>query len=39
MEKQDIPFLSVTALSELICQKEVSPVEVTEAYVEGIERV
>lgn len=37
MEKQDIPFLSVAALSELIRQKEVSPVEVTEAYLERID--
>lgn len=37
MEKKDIPFLSVAALSELIRRKEVSPVEVTESYLERID--
>ena len=37
MNKQEIPFLAVTELSEMIRGKEVSPVEVTEAYLERIE--
>ena len=37
MEKRDIPFLSTAELSELIRQKEVSPVEVTESYLERID--
>ena len=37
MEKKDIPFLSVAELSELIGQKEVSPVEVIESYLERID--
>ncbi len=32
MDKQEIPFLSASQLSRLIAAKEVSPVEVTEAY-------
>ena len=39
MEKQDIPFLSASDLSRLIQAKEVSPVEVTEAYLQRIERI
>ena len=39
MNKQDIPFLSVTELSRLIQAKEVSPVEATEAYLERIDEV
>ncbi len=37
MEKKDLPFLSVAELSELIGQKEVSPVEVIESYLERID--
>ena len=37
MEKHDLPFLSTAGLSELIRQKEVSPVEVTESYLERID--
>ena len=37
MEKQGIPFLTVTKLSQMIQGKEISPVEVTEAYLERIE--
>lgn len=37
MDKQDIPFLSVAELSELIRQREVSPVEVTAAYIDRID--
>ena len=37
MEKRDIPFHSTAELSELIRQKEVSPVEVNESYLERID--
>ena len=37
MEQRDIPFLSTAELSELIRQKELSPVEVTESYLERID--
>ena len=37
MEKREIPFLSTAELSELIRQKKVSPVEVTESYLERID--
>ena len=37
MEKQDIPFLTVTELSRLIEAREVSPVEATEAYLDRID--
>src|SRR5919109_4103477 len=37
MERQEIPFLSVAALARHLEKKEVSPVEVTEAYLERIE--
>ena len=37
MNRSDIPFLSATELSGLIRGKEVSPVEVTEAYLERID--
>ena len=37
MDKSDIPFLSVAELSRLIENKEVSPLEVTEAYLERID--
>ena len=33
----DIPFLSTTELSELIRRREVSPVEVTESYLDRID--
>ena len=36
MEKKDIPYLSTAELADLIRQKEVSPVEVTESYLERI---
>ena len=39
MNKQGIPFLTVAELSEMIREKEVSPVEVTEAYLERIDAV
>ena len=39
MDRADIPFLSATGLSQLIKTKEVSPVEVVEAYLERIDRV
>ena len=37
MEKKDLPFLSVAELSEFIFQKVVSPVEVTESYLDRID--
>ena len=37
MDESDIPFLSVAELSRLIANKEVSPLEVTEAYLERID--
>ena len=37
MEKQDLHFLPTAELSELIRQQEVSPVEVTESYLERID--
>jgi len=37
MNKADLPFLSATALGELIRKREVSPVEATEAYIERID--
>ncbi len=39
MDRQDIPFLSVSELSQLIEAKEVSPVEATQAYLERIDQV
>ena len=39
MHKMDLPFLSVAALGKLIVRREVSPVEVTEAYLERIDAV
>ena len=39
MNKQGIPFLTMAELSEMIREKEVSPVEVTEAYLERIDAV
>ena len=37
MDRADIPFLSTSELSRLIQQKEVSPVDATEAYLERID--
>ncbi len=37
MDKAQIPYLSVSELSKLIEKKEVSPVEVTEAYLDRID--
>ena len=37
MDRADIPFLSASELSRLIQQKEVSPVDATEAYLERID--
>ena len=37
MDKQDIPFLTTAELSELIRTREVSPVEVTSAYLDRID--
>ncbi len=39
MDKQEIPFLSVAELSRLIGDRQVSPVEAAEAYLERIEAV
>ncbi len=39
MEQQDIPFLSVAELGELIRQREVSPVEAAAAYLDRIDRL
>src|SRR6266536_5616578 len=39
MERADIPFLPATELARQIEQKQVSPVEVVEAYLERIERL
>ena len=37
MEQKDIPFLPTSQLAELVRLREVSPVEVTEAYLERID--
>ena len=37
MEKKDIPFLSAAELGRLIREKEVSPVEATQAYLDRID--
>ena len=37
MDKQDIPFLTTAELSDLIRQREVSPVEATSAYIDRID--
>lgn len=37
MNKSELPFLSISALSALLASKEVSPVEATTAYLERIE--
>src|SRR5262245_32647324 len=39
IDKADIPFLSVSQLSELIKHRQVSPVEVVEGYLERIDRL
>jgi aspartyl-tRNA(Asn)/glutamyl-tRNA(Gln) amidotransferase subunit A len=39
MNKADLPFLSAVALGELIRQREVSPIEATEAYLDRIDAV
>src|SRR5262249_34000739 len=39
MDKAEIPFLSVSQLSELIKSRQVSPVEVVEGYLERIDRL
>jgi aspartyl-tRNA(Asn)/glutamyl-tRNA(Gln) amidotransferase subunit A len=39
MQKADLPFLSASALGTLLRQRDVSPVEATEAYLERIEAV
>ncbi|MDP6227983.1 MAG: amidase family protein, partial [Dehalococcoidia bacterium] len=39
MEKAQIPFLSATELAALIKAREVSPVEVVEAYLDRINQV
>src|SRR2546427_10167161 len=39
MDRADIPFLPATELARQIEQKQVSPVEVVEAYQERIERL
>src|SRR6266581_1851939 len=39
MNKADIPFLSAAALGELIRQRDISPVEATEAYLERIDAI
>ena len=37
MDRQSLPFLSASELSKLIEKKEVSPVDVTEAYLDRID--
>ena len=39
MEKEELPFLSATELSQMLKSREVSPVEATEAYLERIDGV
>ena len=39
MEQAEIPFLSVSQLSELIKSRQISPVEVVAAYLERIDRL
>ena len=39
VERNEIPFLSAAALGRLIQSREVSPVEVTDAYLERIDRI
>ena len=38
MDKAELPFLSASELSRLIESREVSPVEVTDAYLAGLAR-
>ena len=37
MDKSELPFLSASEVSGLIASREVSPVEVTEAYIDRID--
>ena len=39
MDRNELPFLSATALAELLSRREVSPVEATVAYLARIEQV
>jgi aspartyl-tRNA(Asn)/glutamyl-tRNA(Gln) amidotransferase subunit A len=39
MNKADLPFLSATALGELIRQRQVSPLEATDAYLDRIDAI
>ena len=39
MDQRDIPFLPVSELSRLIESREVSPVEVTQAYLDRIDEL
>jgi aspartyl-tRNA(Asn)/glutamyl-tRNA(Gln) amidotransferase subunit A len=39
MEKRHLPLLTITELSSLLEKKEISPVEVVEAYLERIDRL
>ena len=39
MDKSDVPFLSVSELSQLIKNRTVSPVEVAEAYLDRIDKL
>jgi hypothetical protein len=39
MEQAEIPFLSVSQLSELIQSRQISPIEVVEGYLERIDRL
>ena len=38
MNKSDLPFLSVVELSRLLKCQEISPVELTEAYLDRVDR-
>ena len=39
MDKRDLPFLTVGRLATLIESSEISPVEVTEAYLDRIRKI
>ena len=39
MDKADIPFLSVSQVSELIKNRTVSPVDVVEGYLDRIDKL
>ena len=39
MQKRDLPFLSVVELSRLLESQEVSPVELTEAYLDRVDKL